>query len=142
MSPSPLVDSPEFFAFHKDKSVWLHVIRDETDPEPDVLPRRPNDTSVILTPFGLPSVVGGKVPGVLISFYLRAFLGGARLSRIGVNFSTFLSRVTLQMPTSANQETLRECSQVPIVLCLSEEHQVLCLLAADIYREDTMWCLE
>jgi hypothetical protein len=120
----------------------------ESEPKLDVLPRRPGDISVILTPFGLPRTVGEEAPGILISYYRRVHLGGARLTRVGVNFSTFRSRVSVKLPSSADKEILSLGTQVPnIFLYQSQQQQqqqrvISCVLTSDIFREDTMWCLE
>lgn len=142
-SPYDLTEHSEFFAFHKDKHFWIHVIRDAgSQSKLDALPRRPGDSSVILTPLGLPSTIDEHVPGILISYYRRVNLGGARLTRVGVNFSTFRSRISLGLPSGADQEMLRRCAQVPTVLYQTQLRTLSCVLASDAFREDTMWCLE
>ena len=127
-----------FYIFHKSLKVWWRaetnfVVAALTDTKQP----RPGSGAIILLPFGHPSMTGtdaggvsSTVPGMLLYFYWRTHLGGHRLTREGVNFSTFRFQLTVSaLPSGPSIQELADCGS-------------MCFMAEESYREDTMWCLE
>ena len=133
ISPSKLLVGvrPEvFFLFHQTlNTCWRVESNTASAKNTDTKSPRAGSGACILLPSGSP-LAASTVPGILVYFYWRTHLGGHRLTREGVNFSTFRFQVTLTaLSSSPSPRELATCGD-------------MLLMADDAYREDTMWCLE